>query len=62
MSQLGRCSNCQSHFMIVKGTDKDGIQVEIPVCPQCMMRPARPKNNASLGKTLDKYGMEILEK
>lgn len=60
MSQLGRCSTCNSHFMKVKGSDKDGKEVEIDVCPTCILKPEKSKN--VLGKALDKYGMEILEK
>lgn len=60
MSQLGRCATCNAHFMKVKGSDKEGNEVEIEVCPNCILKPGKPKNQ--LGKAIDKYGMEVLEK
>ena len=46
--------------MKVKGSDKEGNEVEIEVCPNCILKPGKPKNQ--LGKAIDKYGMEVLEK
>lgn len=60
MSQLGRCTKCNTHLMKVHGKDKDGLEVEIEVCPNCILKPNSSRGN--LGKALDKYGMEVLEK
>lgn len=46
--------------MVVHGIDKDGNRVEIEVCPKCIEKPSKKPN--TIGKSLDKYGMEVLEK
>lgn len=55
MSQLGRCTRCNGAMMTVKGTDGDGKEVQIDVCPTCTMKP-------KVEKSMDKFGMEELKK